>query len=102
VYALEHAGMSGDLLYDRAPRLPTEHFTAFTDGAEIIPRLGPKLVISIIERSAYLRFCLDELPNPCVAGLETLSDPLPQSSGLLLSLGYRSIEAQVLWGGGWM
>jgi len=52
VYALKQASMSGDLLYDRAPRLPAEHFAAFTDGAEVVLRLEPKLVISIIERGA--------------------------------------------------
>ena len=83
--------MSCDLLYDGASSLPAEHFAAFADCTEVIPRLEPKLVASIIEGGAYLRVCLDEFPNPCVDGLETLGDPLPQSGGLLYSVGYRGI-----------
>jgi hypothetical protein len=44
---------------------------------------------------------LDEFPNPCVDGLENLSDPLPQSSGLLHLGSYRGIETQILWGDEW-
>jgi hypothetical protein len=34
---------------------------------------------------------MDEFPNPRVARLEALGDPLPQSSGPLPSGGYRGI-----------